>query len=105
MDGKDHQVTLTSPEQQLLAELEHATRHSDPHLDVWLRTGRRTWIRWSPARQLIVAVAGLVVGTAVMLGTFTRWLWLAALAVVLQAVALGLGVRGWTQRRHVRPAR
>jgi uncharacterized membrane protein YphA (DoxX/SURF4 family) len=102
MDSKDDQVTLTSREQQLLAELERATSHSDPHLDTWLRTARRSWIHWSATRQLIVAVLALVAGTALMLGTFTRWLWVAALAALVQAGAFGLGIRGWTQRRQAK---
>ena len=108
MDSKDHQVTLTSREQQLLADLERATKESDPHLDAWLRTARRSWlrafsrswIRWSPTRQLVVAAVTLVVATAVMLVSFTRSLGVAALAAVVQTAALGLGVRGFTQLRH-----
>jgi len=100
MESKDHQVTLTSREQQVLADLERATTESDPHLDAWLRTAKRSWLRWSPTRQLVVAVVGLLVATALMLATFTRWFWVAALAAVLQTGALALGVRGWVQRRQ-----
>ncbi len=108
MDSKDHQVTLTSREQQLLADLERATKESDPHLDAWLRTARRSWVRafsrswikWSPARQLAVATVALVAATAVMLLTFTRSLWLAAAAAVIQTAAIGVGVRGLAQLRR-----
>ncbi len=103
MENKDHPVTLTSREQQLLADLERATSQSDPHLDAWLRTARRSWLRLSPTRQLIVAVIGFLAAMVLMLATFTRWLWLAALAVGLQAAALGLGVRGWKQLRPRQP--
>jgi len=111
MDSKDHQVTLTSREQQLLADLERATKESDPHLDAWLRTARRrswlqafsrSWTRWSPTRQLVVAVVTLLAATVLMLVTFTRSLVVAGLAAGLQATALGLGIRAVTQLRRSR---
>jgi hypothetical protein len=96
-NGHDH-IALTTRERQLLEDLESATALADPGLDVWLRTAKRARLRWTPSQQLLVGVLGVLASTALILGTFTRSLWLAALAAGLDAAAMAIGLDGWRRR-------
>lgn len=98
MDSRHDHVALTTRERQMLEDLESVTARSDPALDAWLRTAKRARLRWTPTQQLVIGVLGVLVATTLVLGTFTRWLWLAAAAALLDAAAMAIGLDGWRRR-------
>lgn len=85
MGGEPDEVILSEWERERLAGIEQALATSDPGLTRTLVRGRR------PVSTRAVAVALVVLGAVLVLGTFTRWLWLAAVGLAVMAAGMFLG--------------
>jgi lysylphosphatidylglycerol synthetase-like protein (DUF2156 family) len=85
MGSERDEVILSDWERERLAAIEGHLTTSDPGLTRRL-TGRR------PHLTLLVATALVILGGAVAVAMFTRWLWLAATGLAVMAAGIFLGV-------------
>jgi hypothetical protein len=88
MDTSHDRVALTAEEHRILAVLDDASGHNRRLLRVVMVLAART----AGLRSQRIRGAGAVLlflgGAAIMVATFTRWLPVAAVGVVMQACAL-----------------
>lgn len=82
MGGPRDDVTLTERERQAFATIASELTGPDPKR-------KRPWGRVTPAVPVVLVVAGAVAA----LVTFTRWLWLAAVALGVMGLGLSLTAR------------
>jgi Protein of unknown function (DUF3040) len=100
MDSSRERITLTNEERRLLAELEKQARHFHPELARSLTVGSPTWRARLRSHRVgdIAAIVVFSVGVALMLATFARWPIIASVGVVLQVMALTVGLARWAPR-------
>jgi hypothetical protein len=88
MDTSHDRVVLTSEEHRILAILDDSSGHNGRRFRVLMALTART----AGLRSRRIRDAGAVLlflgGAAIMVGTFTRWLPVAAVGVVMQGCAL-----------------
>lgn len=88
MDTSHDRVALTAEEHRILAVLDDASGHTSRRLRVLMAITARTAGLRSQRLRDAAAVLLFLGGAAIMVATFTRWLPVAAVGVVLQAGAL-----------------
>ena len=102
MASEPDRLILTARERQVLADLEAALHLEAPDLEaslsgdprrhasrrINLTAARRRLAGLRPAVRLALSAMSLLVGVAVMIASFTRWVPVALLGVALQGVGL-----------------
>ncbi len=87
--GTSHdRVALTAEEQRILIVLDEEAGHNHRRLRLLMAVAARTAGLRSQRIQDAAATLVFLAGTAIMVGTFTRWLPVAVVGVVMQACAL-----------------
>jgi hypothetical protein len=95
-------VPLSEDEQRILSQIEQSFYEHDPDTAQKLRD---TTVYRDAGTKLKLAIAGFVVGFAVMLGLFTTSLWLGALGIGIMIISAlyaernvrRMGRAGWSE--------
>ncbi len=93
MDAKECRMALDDREQRILEEIERNLYAEDPKL---AQTVARTDLSVRTKRRQRLAAVAFFIGLAIMLGTFTRYWYLAGLGFILMVVsaaAIAMSVR------------